>query len=66
MGSIVGGFNSVRGIIRCVGYLESIGSGCSEGMCGGGIKSNSEFGIMEGEMVRMVKVMRRMVEVEMM
>lgn len=58
VGTIVAGFNTVRGIIRSVGYLQTIATASTEGMSAAAIKTNTQFAIMEAHMVRMVKLMR--------
>lgn len=65
VGTIVAGFNTVRGIIRSVGYLQTIATASTEGMSAAAIKTNTQFAIMEARMVRMVKLMRR-VQLQMM
>lgn len=67
VGTIVAGFNTVRGIIRSVGYLQTIATASTEGMSAAAIKTNTQFAIMEAHMVRMVNLMRRtMVQLQMM
>lgn len=61
VGTIVAGFNTVRGIIRSVGYLQTIATASTEGMSAAAIKTNTQFAIMEARMVRMVNLMRTMV-----
>lgn len=61
VGTIVAGFNTVRGIIRSVGYLQTIATASTEGMSAAAIKTNTQFAIMEAHMVRMVNLMRTMV-----
>lgn len=58
VGTIVAGFNTVRGIIRSVGYLQTIATASTEGMSAAAIKTNTQFAIMEARMVRMVNLMR--------
>lgn len=58
VGTIVAGFNTVRGIIRSVGYLQTIATASTEGMSAAAIKTNTQFAIMEAHMVRMVNLMR--------
>lgn len=58
VGTIVAGFNAVRGIIRSVGYLQTIATASTEGMSAAAIKTNAQFAIMEAHMVRMVNLMR--------
>lgn len=60
VGTIVAGFNTVRGIIRSVGYLQTIATASTEGMSAAAIKTNTQFAIMEAHMVRMVNLMRTM------
>lgn len=38
VGTIVAGFNTVRGIIRSVGYLQTIATASTEGMSAAAIK----------------------------
>lgn len=66
VGTIVAGFNTVRGIIRSVGYLQTIATASTEGMSAAAIKNNTQFAIMEAHMVRMVNLMRTMVQLQMM
>ena len=61
VGTIVAGFNTVRGIIRSVGYLQTIATASTEGMSAAAIKTNTQFAIMEAHMVSMVNLMRTMV-----
>lgn len=61
VGTIVAGFNTVRGIIRSVGYLQTIATASTEGMSAAAIKTNTQFAIMEAHLVRMVNLMRTMV-----
>ncbi len=61
VGTIVAGFNTVRGIIRSVGYLQTIATASTEGMSAAARKTNTQFAIMEAHMVRMVNLMRTMV-----
>lgn len=61
VGTIVAGFNTVRGIIRSVGYLQTIATASTEGMSAAAIKTNTQFAIMEAHMVRMVNLIRTMV-----
>lgn len=61
VGTIVAGFNTVRGIIRSVGYLQTIATASTEGMSAAVIKINTQFAIMKAHMVRMVNLMRTMV-----
>lgn len=60
VGTIVAGFNTVRGIIRSVGYLQTIATASTKGMSAAAIKTNTQFAIMEAHMVRMVNLMRTM------
>lgn len=62
VGTIVAGFNTVRGIIRSVGYLQTIATASTEGMSAAAIKTNTQFAIMETHMVRMVNLMRTMAQ----
>lgn len=64
VGTIVAGFNTVRGIIRSVGYLQTIATASTEGMSAAAIKTNTQFAIMEAHMVRMVNLMRTMVQLQ--
>jgi TP901 family phage tail tape measure protein len=66
VGTIVAGFNTVRGIIRSVGYLQTIATASTEGMSAAAIKTNTQFAIMEAYMVRMVNLMGIMVQLQMM
>lgn len=66
VGTIVAGFNIVRGIIRSVGYLQTIATASTEGMSAAAIKTNTQFAIMEAHLVRMVNLMRTMVQLQMM
>lgn len=66
VGTIVAGFNIVRGIIRSVGYLQTIATASTEGMSAAAIKTNTQFAIMEAHMVSMVNLMRTMVQLQMM
>lgn len=61
VGTIVAGFNIVRGIIRSVGYLQTIATASTEGMSAAAIKTNTQFAIMEAHMISMVNLMRTMV-----
>lgn len=63
VGTIVAGFNTVRGIIRSVGYLQTIATASTEGMSAAAIKTNTQFAIMKA---RMVNLMRTMVQLQMM
>jgi TP901 family phage tail tape measure protein len=66
VGTIVAGFNTVRGIIRSVGYLQTIATASTEGMSAAAIKTNTQFAIMKAHMVSMVNLMRTMVQLQMM
>jgi TP901 family phage tail tape measure protein len=66
VGTIVAGFNTVRGIIRSVGYLQTIATASTEGMSAAAIKTNTQFAIMEAHMISMVNLMRIMVQLQMM
>lgn len=66
VGTIVAGFNTVRGIIRSVGYLQTIATASTEGMSAAAIKTNTQFAIMEAHLVSMVNLMRTMVQLQMM
>lgn len=66
VGTIVAGFNTVRGIIRSVGYLQTIATASTEGMSAAAIKTNTQFAIMKARMISMVKLMRTMVQLQMM
>lgn len=61
VGTIVAGFNTIRGIIRSVGYLQTIATASTEGMSAAAIKTNTQFAIMEAHMVRMINLMKIMV-----
>lgn len=63
VGTIVAGFNTVRGIIRSVGYLQTIATASTEGMSAAAIKTNTQFAIMKA---RMVNLKRTMVQLQMM
>lgn len=65
VGTIVAGFNTVRGIIRSVGYLQTIATASTEGMSAAAIKTTTQFAIMKAYMVRMVNLMRTMVQLQM-
>lgn len=58
VGTIVAGFNTVRGIIRSVGYLQTIATASTEGMSAAATKTNTQFALMKAHMVRMVKLMK--------
>lgn len=66
VGTIVAGFNTVRGIIRSVGYLQTIATASTEGMSAAAIKTNTQFAIIEAHLVRMVNLMRILVQLQMM
>jgi TP901 family phage tail tape measure protein len=66
IGTIVAGFNTVRGIIRSVGYLQTIATASTKGMSAAAIKTNTQFAIMEAHMISMVNLMRTMVQLQMM
>lgn len=50
VGTIVAGFNTVRGIIRSVGYLQTIATASTEGMSTATAKTNARFVIMEAHL----------------
>lgn len=50
VGTIVAGFNTVRGIIRSVGYLQTIATASTEGMSTATAKTNAQFVIMEANL----------------
>ena len=50
VGTIVAGFNTVRGIIRSVGYLQTIATASTEGMSTATVKTNAQFIIMEAHL----------------
>lgn len=50
VGTIVAGFNTVRGIIRSVGYLQTIATASTEGMSTATAKTNAQFVIMESHL----------------
>lgn len=64
VGTIVAGFNTVRGIIRSVGYLQTIATASTKGMSAAAIKTNTQFAIMEAHMISMVNLMRTMVQIQ--
>lgn len=64
VGTIVAGFNTVRGIIRSVGYLQTIATASTEGMSAAAIKTNTQFAIMKARMISMVNLMRTMVQLQ--
>ena len=66
VGTIVAGFRTVRGVIRSIGYLQTIATASTEGMSAAAIKTNTQFAIMEAHMVSMVNLMRTMVQLQMM
>lgn len=50
VGTIVAGFNTVRGIIRSVGYLQTIATASTEGMSTATAKTNAQFVSMEAHL----------------
>lgn len=50
VGTIVAGFNTVRGIIRSVGYLQTIATASTEGMSTATAKTNDQFVIMKAQL----------------
>lgn len=66
VGTIVAGFNTVRGIIRSVGYLQTIATASTEGMSAAATKTNTQFAIMKAHMISMVNRMKTMVQLQMM
>jgi TP901 family phage tail tape measure protein len=66
VGTIVAGFRTVRGVIRSIGYLQTIATASTEGMSAAAIKTNIQFAIMEAHLVSMVNLMRTMVQLQMM
>lgn len=66
VGTIVAGFRTVRGVIRSIGYLQTIATASTEGMSAAAIKTNIQFAIMEAHMVSIVNLMRIMVQLQMM
>lgn len=66
VGTIVAGFNTVRGIIRSVGYLQTIATASTEGMSAAATKTNTQFAIMKAHMISMVNLRRTMVQLQMM
>lgn len=64
VGTIVAGFNIVRGIIRSVGYLQAIATASTEGMSAAAIKTNTQFAIMKARMISMVNLMKTMVQLQ--
>jgi TP901 family phage tail tape measure protein len=50
VGTIVAGFNTVRGTIRSVGYLQTIATASTEGMSTATAKTNAQFVIMEAHL----------------
>lgn len=50
VGTIVAGFNTVRGIIRSVGYLQTIATASTEGMSTATAKINAQFVILEAHL----------------
>ena len=59
VGTIVAGFNTVRGIIRSVGYLQTIATASTEGMSTATAKTNAQFVIMEAHLRNISFMMRR-------
>lgn len=66
VGTIVAGFNTVRGIIRSVGYLQTIATASTEGMSAAATETNTQFAIMKAHMRSMVNLMRTLVQLQMM
>lgn len=66
VGTIVAGFRTVRGVIRAIGYLQTIATASTEGMSAAAIKTNTQFAIMEAHLVSIVNLMRTMVQLQMM
>lgn len=66
VGTIVAGFNTVRGIIRSIGYLQTIATASTEGMSAAATKTNTQLAIMEAHMIRMVNLRRTMAQLQMM
>lgn len=66
VGTIVAGFNTVRGIIRSVGYLQTIATASTEGMSAAATKTNTQLAIMKAHMISMVNLRRNMVQLQMM
>lgn len=58
VGTIVAGFNTVRSIIRSVGYLQTIATASTEGMSAAATKTNTQFAIMKAHMISIVNLMR--------
>lgn len=58
VGTIVAGFNTVRGIIRSVGYLQTIATASAKGMSAAAIKTNTQLAIMKAHMISMINLMR--------
>lgn len=58
VGTIVAGFNTVRGIIRSVGYLQTIATASTEGMSTATAKTNAQFVIMEAHLRNISFMMR--------
>lgn len=50
VGTVVAGFNTVRSIIRSVGYLQTIATASTEGMSTATAKTNAQFVIMEAHL----------------
>ena len=57
VGTIVAGFNTVRGIIRSVGYLQTIATASTEGMSTATAKTNAQFVIMEAHLRKISSMM---------
>lgn len=57
VGTIVAGFNTVRGIIRSVGYLQTIATASTEGMSTATAKTNAQFVIMEANLRKISSMM---------
>lgn len=53
VGTIVAGFNTIRGIIRSVGYLQTIATAATEGMSTATAKTNAQLVIMEAHLRKM-------------
>lgn len=66
VGTIVAGFNTVRGIIRSVGYLQTIATASTEGMSAAATKTNTQLAIMKAHMISMVNLRKNMVQLQMM
>lgn len=61
VGTIVAGFNTVRGIIRSVGYLQTIATASTKGMSTATAKTNAQFVIMESHLRNIAFRMRSIV-----